>query len=411
MFASYLELAWKVLWRRKFFTFASLFGVSFTLLVLTLGAVLLDHVFAAHPPESRLERTLGLYGLAMVGEEGMRTGWAGWAFLDRYARDLPGAERVSFIQLQRGVAAYAGERQARAMLKRTDGAFWQILDFELLEGEPFTEEDQRQARPVAVINESTRKRLFGDVAAVGRSIEVDGQRFRVVGVVRDVPVLRFFPYADIWVPISTTRSDSYKSEYVADFVALIEAPPEAHEALRAEMDHRIATAVPPDPQLFQKYQGGLDTPFEFFSRMTFGRHHDRARPGVLAAVLTALALLFMALPAINLVNLNVSRILERSSEIGVRRAFGASRATLVGQLLVENLVLSAIGGAAGLLLTVVVLRAVELSGAIPYAQLGLNVRVFLWSALFTVVFGLLSGLYPAWRMARLQPVDALRGSS
>ena len=69
-------------------------------------------------------------------------------------------------------------------------------------------------------------------------------------------------------------------------------------------------------------------------------------------VLLSLALLFMLLPAVNLVNLNVSRIMERASEIGVRKSFGASSLVLVGQFLVENLALTLIGGAIGLLLSV-----------------------------------------------------------
>ena len=84
----------------------------------------------------------------------------------------------------------------------------------------------RQARPVAVINETTRQRFFGDGQAVGATIEADGQRFRVVGVVRDVPILRFAAFADIWVPVTTARADGYESEWVSDFMALVQAPPE-----------------------------------------------------------------------------------------------------------------------------------------------------------------------------------------
>ena len=132
---------------------------------------------------------------------------------------------------------------------------------------------------------------------------------------------------------------------------------------------------------------------------------------MLAGILAALALLFMSLPAINLVNLNLSRILERSGEIGVRKAFGASKRTLVGQFVVESLVLAALGGAVGFLLSALVLRALNAAAVIPYAQLTLNPRVFLWGVVFTAVFGLLSGAYPAWRMSRLHPVEALRGRS
>jgi putative ABC transport system permease protein len=61
MIRSYLKLAWKVLLRRKFFTFISLFGISFTLVVLMLATAMLDHVIAQYPPETRMDRTVGIY--------------------------------------------------------------------------------------------------------------------------------------------------------------------------------------------------------------------------------------------------------------------------------------------------------------------------------------------------------------
>jgi putative ABC transport system permease protein len=111
------------------------------------------------------------------------------------------------------------------------------------------------------------------------------------------------------------------------------------------------------------------------------------------------------------VNLNMSRIMERASEIGVRKAFGASSRTLVGQFIVENLVLTMIGGAAGLVLSAIALRLLNSSGLIPYAQFQLNLRVFLYGLALALFFGVLSGVYPAWRMSRLHPVQALKGAS
>jgi putative ABC transport system permease protein len=138
----------------------------------------------------------------------------------------------------------------------------------------------------------------------------------------------------------------------------------------------------------------------------YGKRDNTAR---MIALLMALALGFMALPAINLVNVNVSRILERASEIGVRKAFGASDTALVGQFIVENLMLTIIGGTIGVLLAEGVLMWITSSGFIANAVFHVNARVALYALAMSAVFGLLSGVLPAWKMARLPIVQSLKG--
>ena len=89
---------------------------------------------------------------------------------------------------------------------------------------------------------------------------------------------------------------------------------------------------------------------------------------------------------------------------------GASSRTLIVQFVVENLALTMIGGLVGFVLAGFALRAINDSGAIPYANLALNLRIFVWGLGLAVVFGLLSGVYPAWRMSRVHPVIALKGA-
>lgn len=411
MLKNYLKVAFKVFLRRKFFTFISLFAISFTLLVLMVATALLDHVIGPLPPENKLQRTLGFYSLQLRAENNSSTGLLGYGFLDRYARNLPGVEKMSIFEQVGYKDAYRNSEKISLYVKRSDGEFWQIHEFRFLEGGPFTSDDDKNVNFVAVINESTRRKFFDDRSALGQNIEVDGQRFRVVGVVADVPILRLVPFADIWVPISTTGAVDYRRRLQGSYQAALLARSRADfAAIKSEFASRLPNVEFPNPKDFNEARTGADTRFEALARMTVGNGRE-TYPNTLLGILLGIALLFMVLPTVNLINLNVSRILERASEIGVRKAFGASSWTLIGQFVVENVLLTLLGGLIGLALSMFVLRLVNQSGLIPYADFQLNYRIFLYGLALAIFFGLFSGVYPAWKMSRLNPVEALKGGT
>jgi putative ABC transport system permease protein len=410
---NYLKIAFKVFARRKFFTFVSLFGISFTLVVLMVATAILDHTFAPHAPEVNQARTIGLFYAQLIGPHMAWSSEAGYRLLDRCLRNLPGAERMSIYSNNQTVYSYPAGTKIKSSLKRTDWEFWRILRFDFLEGGPYTEDDVDQARFVAVINAATRERFFAGQPAVGQTIEADGQRFRVVGVVTDIPILRQVPFSDIWVPLTTAKNDSYKTQIMGGFYGIVVARDRADiPAMKAEFRSRVQRIELPDPKQYTTLVAPLETRFEELARAVLGRQGDEvSHPERLWALLAGLAILFMLLPTINLVNLNVSRIMERASEIGVRKAFGASSRTLVGQFVVENVVLTLMGGAFGLLLSVLVLDGLSASGLLQYARFDLNLRIFAYAVGLALFFGVFSGVYPAWRMSRLHPVEALRGAS
>lgn len=412
MLRNYLKIAWNVLQRRRFFTAVSLFGIALTLAVLTLVAALFDHTFAVSAPETQMARTLGIYFAEMSGEHMSRNGSAGYALLDRYARNLPGVERMAVASNFAQVTSFVNGAKVQSYIKRTDADYWQVLQFPFLEGGPYTADDVARGNRVAVINETTRDRFFGRAQVVGQTIEADGQTFTVAGVVEDVPMLRMVAFSDIWVPLTTAKSDSYRTELVGDFAGLFLLAPGADpRAVQAEFKSRLGSVQFPDPKNFNTLHASPETRFDTVARMLFGGRGEGDYGLRLRVALVFGTLLFMLLPAINLVNLNISRILERASEIGVRKAFGASSLTLVGQFLVENLLLTALGAVAGLAVAAAGLAAINASGLLPYVQLGINVRVLGWGVFLAAVFAVVSGVYPAWRMSRLHPVDALRGGA
>jgi len=412
MLRNYLKIALKVLLRRKFFTFISLFAISFTLVVLMVATAILDQLFVPRPPETRADRTLAVMGMSIRGPNISRTSNAGYGFLNRYVRGIPGSELVSVSSMPNMMSTFVDGAKVKFFLKRTDGEFWRIMQFRFLEGGPYSSEDDAQASRVAVINESTRGRFFAGAPALGRDVEFDGERFRVVGVVEDVANTSLHAFADIWVPTSTSRSDAYKSEFIGQFMGLILLKDKSLiPATKAEFQSRLASAVLPDPKTYTTLTGGADTTFDSVSRLVFNNYGPESHAGALWAVMLGGMVLFMTLPAINLVNINLSRILERSSEIGVRKAFGATSRTLVGQFVVENVILCLIGGALGWILSAAALTLLNRSGLIPHARFDLNLRILACGVVTAVFFGLLSGVYPAWRMSRLHPVEALRGRS
>lgn len=414
MIAHYLLLASKVLLRRKFFTFISLFAISFTLLVLTVVVALFDHAFGPGAEEPRQARTLYSERAVMYGPHNTWSSRGGFRLYDQYARGLPGVERLSLYDTNRTVHSYPDGKKISSALKRTDDEYWRILDFTFLEGGPYGTADVADARFVAVINETTRERFFGGGPAVGRVLEADGQRFHVLGVVADVSELRSAPHADIWVPYTTSKTDAYKRELMGSWNAMALATDRASMALvREEFASRLQRVELPDPKAFTAIVAPFETKLEGFARMM--PVADRKDPGSqlwrLVALLSVLAGLFVLIPTVNLVNINISRIMERASEIGVRKAFGAPARTLVGQFLVENVLLTVIGGMLAYLLSLAVLRGIARSGLFSYAEFSVNPRVFAYGMALAIVFGVISGVYPAWRMSRLNPVDALKGAA
>ena len=415
MLKNYLKLAVKVLARRRFFTFVSLFGISFTLAVLLVATAMLDAVLAPQAPESRQDRLLMNERAVMYGPGNQWSSDAGYKLFDKYARDLPGAERLSILSSGESVVSFVHGARVTSSLKRTDGDFWRILDFQFTEGGPFTASDVANDSMVAVINEATRTKFFGEgQPAVGRTIEADGQTFRVIGVVQNVPETRFVSFSDIWVPLTTAKSDGYKREIMGGFSAIVLAKDRPSvKSIGDEFRSRLTRVELPDPKNYTTLVAPLEDRFDSLARFVPWSDREDANPQgwKLAGMLAALTFLFMLLPAVNLVNLNVSRIMERASEIGVRKAFGASSRTLVAQFVLENIVLTLTGGVFGFLIAAGFLQVLNSHGPFSYAAFAVNWRVFVYGLALAVTFGILSGVYPAWRMSRLHPVEALKGGN
>jgi len=413
MLRNYLLTAYKVFMRRKLFTAINLACIVLTLVVLMVITALLQTTFWPSGVEGKSGRFLQVYGIRSENPDGKstRTTLLGYKTIDKYLKPMTGVERVSAFTMPGTVSVYQGDRVSQLDLRRVDADYWKILDFHLLAGRLPIDDDDRLGRLVAVVNASTARRLFAGSPAVGQRIGVSGQTFEIIGVVADV--MHINAYADIWTPLTTFPSTDYQKDLTGNFAALLLARSKDDlPRIRREVARIATTFVSDDPRTYPITRFWADSKLDVFARILLSRPNvPDSGASRLLLLIGAGMLLFMLLPALNLVNLNMGRILERSAEIGVRKAFGATSLQLAGQLVVENVLLCLAGGLLGLACARLALWWLEASQLIPYLEVDINLPVFGCGMLLALVFGLLSGALPAWKMSRLDPVHALKGAA
>ena len=409
MLTNYIKIAVRVLLRRKFFTFVSLFGITFTLLVLLIVTAMLEHVILPTPVDPARGRTMYVNFMTMFGDNSSWNGKPGFGFLDRYCRDLPGVETMSIVSEASGTVTYLDGERIELDRRRTDGSYWKIYDHEWLEGAPYTSEDDESGLHVAVISRQARERLLDGDPAVGRRVNVGNSSYEVVGVVEDVSLAADMAYSQVWVPMGTLTDPAVRTDLMGGYSAILVAnDADDFDGIREDFQARLAHVEFPNPDHYHTMRGRPVSRVELIAG-ELGSEDDEDAVRTATMVGMALAIGFMLLPAINLVSVSLSRIYERASEIGVRKAFGAPSKSLVLQFVFENVVLCVVGGVLAFLLAGFLLAAFNQTGILPHADFAVNVRVFLVGLMLATIFGVASGAYPAFRMSRFHPVEALRG--
>ncbi|WP_224998373.1 ABC transporter permease [Cesiribacter sp. SM1] len=409
MLRNYLKMALKVLNRRRFYTFISMFGITLTLAILMIVASFWEHLVGVQGPEVNQERSLLIVNMRMKGKAGFTISSTNSIhYLEEYVSKLQTPENMSFYSIAFAVSTFIDGQKVSMDRKFTDANFWQVMQHKFTEGRSYTAEEVAQRQPVVVIARSLKEDLFGQASAVGKELKVGEDRFKVIGVIEDTPVTRIHSYGTLYVPITLDKKYGIDKSFTGEYMATLVAKDKASvQAMQQEYKALVSQIENPDPSQYESFSTNADPYLAAFSRMILGDADDSGI-NTLYTVLFVLAFLFMLLPTVNLMNINISRIMERASEIGVRKAFGASSFALIIQFIVENLVLTLLSGVLAFVVAWVALQAINSASIIDHMELSINMEV-LWAGLiFTILFGLLSGVYPAWRMSRLHPAEALK---
>ncbi len=274
---------------------------------------------------------------------------------------------------------------------------WAINNgFEVAEGRFLGEDDVRYARPVAVIGDPIAQKLFPNEQAVGKEVRVEGRKFRVIGVMAPKEgTLGDTPDKYLWAPI--TRMFQIYGDPDRNISYDIRAP--SAELLDATINEvtmhlRVIRGVPPQAEnnFDVVTNDALKGPIETFT-------------GVLTMGGAGIGLIALLAAGIGIMNIMLVSVTERTREIGIRKALGATRRAVLGQFLLEAIFLCQIGGLLGILLGVV-------GGNVLALTFGIN-PAFPWGwaiggVVGVTVIALVFGVYPAYKAARLDPIEALR---
>lgn len=308
-------------------------------------------------------------------------------------------------------------------LRQTDDAYWKVFDFKFINGKPYDKATFDAAIPVAVLSESVARVVFGTTEGiVGKEFLLNHAPYQVCGVVKDVSTLATNAYGQLWIPYTAGGLDKevWSDNHMGMMSCTILAKSRNDfDIIREEANRRL--------EAYNKVIGEND--WKIVSR---NRPYDQEKQAIafaanwepdLPAHRRQQFIIFMILlivPAINISSMTQSRLRQRVSEIGVRRAFGSTRAEIMMQIIAENFTITLIAGALGMVMSVIfaivgssMIFAQEFSDSIVLPEVDitmlLQLDTFLWAFFFCFVLNLLSSGLPAWQASRIGIMNAING--
>ncbi len=343
-----------------------------------------------------------LYAFAgSIGHGGVRMGWGTVSTLtvedaQAVARECSAIRLVS-AGAQTHIQVVYGNQNWFTELDGVDVTFGEIRDWPMASGIFFSEEDVRRAADVVVVGQTVVETLFGDEDPLGKTIRIKSRPFRVIGVLAPKGQAPFGMDQDdrVEVPYTTAQKKILGSTYL-QFIAM-----KAIDTRAVDLAQKQAYDL-----LRQRHHLLADQDADFDVRaMTEAAEVAAAAGRVMTLLLASIASISLLVGGIGIMNIMLVSVTERTREIGIRMATGATEWDIRSQFILEAVVLSLLGGLLGIVF------GVFLSGGVArvmgWPRL-ISLTALTTAVVFSTVVGIFFGYYPAGRAAKLDPIEALR---
>lgn len=390
---NYLKLAFKSLMLNKVRSFLTTLGI-----VIGVGAVIILTSLVGGLEKQIREtfESLGANSLFVfpgtVGEQG---GGPTGAPVNKLTYDMvndirkiPGVKDLSPHVNLVGNAVYGNKEVKNVDINAVDYNFNQIYSLNIVEGRFFSRGEVAGNKMVVVIGPTVKRKLFSDQSPIGKQIRLKDKTFTVIGVTeekgssfgRDLDNSAYFPYT-----VARSRFGAERPTYI--LIKTIDT--QNVNKVKKEIEKALSKKIPKDDFSVRSQEEGL----KFFQNIL----------NVLAGALGGIAGVSLLVGGVGIMNIMFVSVTERTREIGLRKAVGASFKDILTQFLLEAVILSLVGGVLGVIFGIGISSAMS-----KFIDTSINYFFVLLSFGVSALIGVIFGVAPAIKAARLDPIVALR---
>ena len=402
LFWNIIKVALKSLLANKLRSFLAMLGI-----IIGVGAVIAMLALGAGAQKQILDRMTAMGTNLLIirpgnrGTGGVMSGTQQNLTLEdaqAVASDLAGVGGVAPVVGGNAQVKYMN-RNNRVAITGTAPTYFAIRSFTIERGRPFTDSEAERLARVTVIGPTTAENLFETDEPLGKAIKVNGVNFTVIGVLKSKGDQGWFnPDDQVLIPYSTAMKQVFGVDYLreidiqaADDADITQLQKDTTTLLRRR--HRLQTDAPDDFNI--RNQAEM---LETVSAMS----------DTFSILLGGIASISLLVGGIGIMNIMLVTVTERTREIGVRKAIGAKDRDILGQFLIEAILMSGIGGVIGVGAGIGAARLLPLIPRFSSFTTVVTPFSVIISISFAAAVGIFFGFYPAYRAAILNPIDALR---
>ncbi|MFR2032570.1 MAG: ABC transporter permease [Agathobacter sp.] len=288
-----------------------------------------------------------------------------------------------------------------------DSGYFDTCGYTIMKGRGFSQNDYDKSKKVALIDEKAQKALFQGESAIGKTIEIKGEPFSVVGIVTEKDsyelvinsIEDYYTYSN-----DSSAGNIFVPESVWPVIYRYDEP--QNLILKTDSADNMAAAGKAAQDILNSSMASSDGSTEYKAQDLL----EQAKQIQQLSQSTNMMLIWIAgisllVGGIGVMNIMLVSVTERTSEIGLKKAIGAGKGAILGQFLTEAVVLTSIGGLVGVIVGVILSKVISVLNGTPTS---INPAAAVLAVLFSMAIGIIFGILPSHKAANLNPIDALR---